>query len=63
MDELAWKVVLTGWSLYTKENELGKEVPKNELEWTTEEDKKSSNNWKGLNAIFSGVSPTQFKSI
>ena len=38
-------------------------MPKIELEWSLEEDKKSSNNWNALNAIFNGVSPTQFKSI
>ena len=63
MDELAWKAVLTGWSPPTKEDESGQEVPKRELEWTIEENMESSNNWKALNAIFNGVSPTQFKSI
>ena len=38
-------------------------MPKSELEWSPEEDKQSSNNWKALNAIFNGVSPTQFKCI
>ena len=63
MDELAWKAVLTCWSPPTKEDESSKEVPKSKLEWTIEEDKKSSNNWKTLNAIFNGVSSMQFKII
>ena len=58
MDELAWKAVLTGWTLSTKKVESGNNVLKNELNWTAKEDKKSSNNWKALNAIFNGVSPT-----
>ena len=37
--------------------------PKSELEWSFEEDKQSSNNWKAFNAIFNGVSPTQLKNI
>ena len=36
---------------------------KSELNKIAEEDKQSSNNWKALNAIFNGVSPTQFKII
>ena len=38
-------------------------MPKSDLEWSTKEDKQSSNNWKALNAIFNRVSPTQLKSI
>ena len=44
MDELAWKAIFIGWSPPTKEEELGKEVPMSELEWSTEEDTQSSNN-------------------
>ena len=58
MDELAWKAVLTGWTPPTKKVESGNKVPKSKLDWTTEEDKLSSNNCKALNAIFNGVSPT-----
>ena len=60
MDELAWKAILTDW---TKKDESGSEVPKSELDWTVEENKQTSNNWKALNDIFNQVSPTQFKSI
>ena len=63
MDELAWKVVITYWSPPSKEDESGKAVPKSELEWSIEEEKQSFNNWKTLNAIFNGVTPTHFKSI
>ena len=38
LDELAWKVFLTGWYPPTKEDESSKEMLKSELEWTTKED-------------------------
>ena len=63
MDELNWKAFLTGQPPPTKKDKLENNVPKIELEWSPEEDKQSSNTWKALNAIFNGVSPTQFKSI
>ena len=63
MDELAWKAVLTGWTPPVEKDESSKEVHKSELNKTVEEDKQLSNNWKALNAIFNGVSPTQFKII
>ena len=63
MDKLAWKAVLTDWTPPIEKDESSKEVHKSELNKTAEEDKQSSNNWKALNAIFNGVSPTQFKII
>ena len=63
VDELAWKSMMTGWSPPTKKDELGNNVHRSELEWSTKEDKLPSSNWKALNAIFKGVSPMQFKSI
>ena len=55
--------MLTGWTTPTKEDESRNIVPKSEIEWSVEEDKLIVSNWKALNAIFNGVSPTQFKSI
>ena len=58
MDELAWKAILISWTPPTRKDESGNDVPKSELEWSTEEDKQPSNNWKALNDIFKWVSPT-----
>ena len=58
MDELAWKAVLAYWTPPMEKDESGKDVPKSEVDCSAEEDKRSSNNWKTLNAIFNGVIPT-----
>ena len=54
---------MTSWTPPTKKDESEKDGPKSELEWSSKEDKQSSNNWKALNAIFNRVSPPRFKSI
>ena len=54
MDDLAWKVVFSGCTPSTEKEELEKDLPKRELDWSVEEDKQSSNKWKVLNNIFNG---------
>ena len=41
----------------------GKTVPKDQEDWTSEEDALSTQNSLALNAIFNGVDPSQFKMI
>ena len=63
IDEKAWRLVIQGWEPPTKTYAEGKTVPKSEVEWTPEEDALSTQNSRGLNAIFNGVDLTQFKMI
>ena len=41
----------------------GKIVPKDQADWTSEEDALSTQNSLALNAIFNGVDPSQFNMI
>ncbi|XP_034199396.1 uncharacterized protein LOC117614627 [Prunus dulcis] len=66
LDERVWYTVVHGFSDPTKKIGKGDEettVLKSREEWTTAEATHSTNNQKGLNAIFTAVSSDQFEYI
>ncbi|CAL8999794.1 unnamed protein product [Prunus brigantina] len=66
LDEHVWNTVVDGFSEPTKITGKGDEertVPKPREEWTNAEVTHSTNNQKGLNALFTAVSPDQFEYI
>ncbi|CAL8120822.1 unnamed protein product [Prunus armeniaca] len=66
LDERVWYTVVHGFSEPTKKIGKGDEettVLKSREEWTTAEVTHSTNNQKGLNAIFTAVSSDQFEYI
>ena len=58
IDESVWKSVLTGWTHPIVTDAEGKTTRKDELEWTTSEDRLDNSNSKALNAIFNAVNQT-----
>ena len=63
IDKKAWRVVLTEQSHPTKTDAERSRVITSEVEWSSEEDLLSTNNWRALNTIFNTVDPNQFKMI
>ena len=63
IDEKGMEITSQRWKLPTKTDVEGKIVPKDEEDWTSEEDTFSTKNPRALNAIFNGVDPSQFKMI
>ena len=63
IDEKAWRSVLQGWKPPTKTDAKKKIVPKDEADWTLEEEALSTQNSWALNVIFNDVDPLQFKMI
>ncbi|KAI5335009.1 hypothetical protein L3X38_025142 [Prunus dulcis] len=66
LDERVWSTVVHGFPKPTKKIEKGDEettVLKTREEWTTAEVTHSTNNQKGLNALFTAVSSNQFEYI
>ncbi|XP_021830110.1 uncharacterized protein LOC110770306 [Prunus avium] len=66
LDERVWNTVVHGFPKPTKKIGKGDEattVVKTREEWTTEEVTRSTNNQKGLNALFTAVSSDQFEYI
>ncbi|CAL2238578.1 unnamed protein product [Prunus armeniaca] len=66
LDERVWSTVVHGFPKPTKKIGKGDEettVVKTREEWTTAEVTQSTNNQKGLNALFTAVSSDQFEYI
>ncbi|KAI5322633.1 hypothetical protein L3X38_031705 [Prunus dulcis] len=66
LDERVWSTVVHGFPKPTKKIEKGDEettILKAREEWTTAEVTHSTNNQKGLNALFTAVSSDQFEYI
>ena len=51
IDEKAWNTVLIGWTPPTKKDDGGNISFKSEVEWSAEEDKLATGNWKALKVI------------
>jgi len=62
-DEKAWRAILIGWKHPETKDAEGKEIPKPEESWSTDEDRLANYNSRALNAIFNGVDVHQFKMI
>ena len=63
LDDRAWRAVSNGWEAPTSTDREGNVTLKPDSEWSKDEEKLANNNWKALNAIFTGVDANQFKLI